>query len=185
SQTEFEQNCTTAPERRAEFLQQIRISASINEAAPTAPQLKALHACIKKVTEDLDGLRFNTAISALMVFINEGMTWPTRPAAVMREFLVLLQPFAPHLAEELWSKLHSALKTPLSPLAYASWPHFDQSRLAEDTIEVPVQVNGKLRDVIRVPVDAAQADLEATAMASEKTKPFIEGKAVRKVIVIP
>ncbi len=78
---------------------------AIEDAEPSAAQLKTLHACIKKVTEDLDGLRFNTAISALMVFINEAMTWETKPRAVLRDFLILLQPFAPHLAEELWSKL--------------------------------------------------------------------------------
>ena len=78
---------------------------------PTAAQLKALHACIKKVTEDLDGLRFNTAISALMVFINEAMTWETKPVSVLRDFLILLQPFAPHLAEELWAKLHATRNT--------------------------------------------------------------------------
>ena len=67
--------------------------------------MKTLHACIKKVTEDLDGLRFNTAISALMVFVNEAMTWETKPISVLRDFLILLAPFAPHLAEELWDKL--------------------------------------------------------------------------------
>jgi leucyl-tRNA synthetase len=207
SETEFEQNCAAAPERGAEFLQNVRISSSINETAPTPAQLKTLHACIKKVTEDLDGLRFNTAISAQMVFINEAMTWPTLPVAVLREFLILLQPFAPHLAEELWSKLHSALRPPSavmlrrtgtpstlrsnatedghSALAYAPWPQFDAARLVEDTIEIPVQVNGKLRDVIKASVDATQAQLEEMAKSSEKVRPFIEGKTIRKIIVIP
>ena len=72
-------------------------------STPTPAQLKTLHACIKKVTEDLDGLRFNTAISALMVFVNEAMTWETKPVSVLRDFLILLAPFAPHLAEELWA----------------------------------------------------------------------------------
>ncbi len=84
--------------------------------AATPAQLKTLHACIKKVTEDLDGLRFNTAISALMVFVNEAMTWETKPVSVLRDFLILLQPFAPHLAEELWDKLHSAFRIPHSAL---------------------------------------------------------------------
>jgi leucyl-tRNA synthetase len=185
SETEFEQNCTAAPERGAEFLEKIQISSTIVEIAPTAGQSKTLHACIKKVTEDLDGLRFNTGISALMVFINEAMTWPARPAAVLREFLVLLQPFAPHLAEELWSRLNAATGKPNSSLAYAAWPQFDPALLVEDTVEIPVQVNGKLRDVLKVSVTLPPAELEALAKASVKVKPFIEGKAIKKVIVIP
>ena len=107
------------------------------------------------MTEDLDGLRFNTAISALMVFINEAMTWETKPVVVLRDFLILLQPFAPHLAEELWAKLHAARGAQPAPtLLYAPWPKFDAALLVEDTLEIPVQVNGKLRDVIKVPANA-------------------------------
>jgi leucyl-tRNA synthetase len=186
SETEFEQSLTADPERGGELLGNIRLSSGISDTKPTPAQLKVLHACIKKVTEDLDGLRFNTGISALMVFINEAITWETKPVAVLRNFLTLLQPFAPHLAEELWSKLHATGNTQhVTALAYAAWPQFDQALLVEDTLEVPVQVNGKLRDVIRLPADASQADLEAAAKASEKVKPFLEGKTIRKVIVLP
>ena len=185
SETEFEQNLTAEPQRGAEFLEQIRLHAAIKDTEPTPAQLKTLHACIKKVTEDLDGLRFNTAISALMIFINEAMTWETKPSAILREFLILLQPFASHLAEELWSKLHSALRTPHFALPYAPWPKFDPALLVEDTLEIPVQVNSKLRDVIKVPADVSPADLETAAKASEKVKPFIAGKTIKKVIVVP
>jgi leucyl-tRNA synthetase len=186
SETEFEQNLTTDPERGAELLGNIRLATGIKDIQPTATQLKTLHGCIKKVTEDLDGLRFNTAISALMVFINEAMTWEAKPASVLRDFLILLQPFAPHVAEELWSKLHASGNTQPAPaLAYVAWPGYDPALLVEDILEIPVQVNGKLRDVIKVPANATQADLEAAAMASEKMKPFLEGKTIRKVIVLP
>ena len=186
SETEFEQSLTTEPQRGTELLGKILLAPAIADIQPTAAQLKALHACIKKVTEDLDGLRFNTAISALMVFINEAMTWETKPSGVLRDFLILLQPFAPHLAEELWAKLHATRNTQHAPtLAYAAWPKFDPALLVEDTLEIPVQVNGKLRDVIKVPASASQADLEAAAKASEKVKPFLEGKTIRKVIVLP
>ncbi len=186
SETEFEQSLTTEPQHGTELLGKILLAPGITDTQPTAVQLKALHACIKKVTEDLDGLRFNTAISALMVFINEAMTWETKPASVLRDFLILLQPFAPHIAEELWSKLHAARGTQPAPtLTYAAWPKFDAALLVEDTLEIPVQVNGKLRDVIKVPATASQADLEAAAKASEKAKPFLEGKTIRKVIVLP
>jgi len=185
SETEFEQQLTTDPQRGTELLDQIRLNPAIQTVPPTPAQLKALHACIKKVTEDLDGMRFNTAISALMMFINEAMTWPAQPVAVLREFLVLLQPLAPHLAEELWAKLNAMPGGTPFPLAYAPWPSFDPALLVEDTIEIPVQVNGKLRDVIRVPAAATTTEIEATALKAEKAQPFLAGKTVRKVIVVP
>src|SRR5208337_2142308 len=181
SQTEFEQRVTLEPQRAAEFLDQIRLNPAIGGAVASAAQLKTLHTCIKKVTEDLDALRFNTAISALMVFINQAMAWETRPASVLRDFLILLHPFAPHLSEELWSRLEAALPAPPASLSYAPWPEFDPALLVEDTLDIPVQVNGKLRDVITVPANACPADLEAAAKGSEKVKPFLQGKTVRKV----
>ena len=186
SETDFEQGSAAEPNRAREFLDSIKLSPAI-QIAPAAPaQLKALHACIKKVTEDLEGLRFNTAISALMVFANEAITWDTKPAAVMADFIILLQPFAPHLAEELWQKLGKvAPEFTKLPLAYAHWPTFDPALLVEDTLEIPVQVNGKLRDVIKMPANATSAEVEAAAKASEKVRPFIEGKNIRKIIVIP
>ena len=186
SETEFEQAETaTEPQRHRELLNLIKPSPAIKDVQPTPAQLKTLHACIKKVTEDLDGMRFNTAISALMVFVNDAITWETKPVSVLHDFLILLQPFAPHLAEELWTKLQSEIRNPQSALSYAPWPKFDPALLIEDTLEIPVQVNGKLRDVIRVPADISQADLEAAAKNSEKIKPFITGKTIRKVIVVP
>jgi leucyl-tRNA synthetase len=181
SETEFEQNVTADSKRGEEFLGQIQLASNIKEAAATPAQLKTLHACIKKVTEDLDGMRFNTAISALMVFVNEAITWETKPISVLREFLILLQPFAPHVAEELWDKLDSTH----SALAYAPWPKFDPALLIENTLEIPVQVNGKLRDIIKVPADISQADLEVAAKSAEKVKSFLDGKAIKKVIVVP
>jgi leucyl-tRNA synthetase len=142
-------------------------------------------------------MRFNTAISAMMVFVNDAITWETKPVSVLRDFLILLAPFAPHLAEELWEKLstvHSPQSSALTgdsglrtrdSLSYQPWPKFDPVLLVEDTLEIPVQVNGKLRDVIKVPANASQADLEATAKNSEKVKSFITGKTIRKVIVVP
>ena len=121
----------------------------------------------------------------MMVFINDAMTWETKPAAVLRDFLVLLQPFAPHVAEELWAKLHSAFRAPHSALAYAPWPAFDPALLVEDTIEIPVQVNGKLRDVIRIAAAATNAEIEAAALTAEKAQSFLAGKTVKKIIVVP
>jgi len=161
------------------------MSAAIQDVVATPAQLKTLHAAIKKVTEDLDGLRFNTAISALMIFVNEAITWDVKPLSVMRDFLTLLQPFAPHLAEELFASLNANASDRAATLAYVPWPKYDPALLIESTLEIPVQVNGKLRDRIIVPADATQAQLEAAALASEKVKPFIEGKTIKKIIVLP
>jgi leucyl-tRNA synthetase len=186
SETEFEQAETTTKEQsNQELLNLIKLNVAVKDVAVTPAQLKTLHACIKKVTEDLDGLRFNTAISAMMVFVNDAITWETRPFSVMREFLILLQPFAPHIAEELWAKL-STLNSQLSThLAYQPWPKFDPALLVESEIEIPVQVNGKLRDVIKVAVSADNATIEAAAKAAEKVQPFLSGKSIKKVIIVP
>jgi leucyl-tRNA synthetase len=182
SEVEFEQaQTTTDAQRQRGLLELIKLSPAVTRAEPTREQLKALHTCIKKVTEDLDGLRFNTAISAMMVFVNEATAWQSRPASVLREFLILLQPFAPHIAEELWSKLAGQE----SQLSYAPWPKHDPALLVENTLEIPVQVNGKLRDVIRVPAAATQQEIEASALNAEKVQAFIAGKSVKKIIVVP
>ena len=205
SETEFEQAETTADCSRpalrdesadsraltsaaAKLLQIIKLDEVIKDVQPTPAQLKTLHACIKKVTEDLDGMRFNTAISAMMVFVNDAITWETKPVSVLREFLILLAPFAPHLAEELWERLHVSRithHTPVPNLVYAAWPKFDPALLVESEIEIPVQVNGKLRGVIKVPADANNAAIEAAAKVSEKVGQFIAGKTIKKVIIVP
>jgi len=186
SETAFEQaETTTEAQRQGELLDLILLDGAITDAEATPAQLKTLHACIKKVTEDLDGMRFNTAISAMMVFVNEANTWQTKPLPVMKTFLQLLAPFAPHLAEELWARLHSTFGQRATSLPYAPWPKFDPALLVENEIEIPVQVNGKLRDVIKVSVTATNAELEALALNNEKVKPFIDGKTIKKVIVVP
>ena len=181
SETAYEQAETTMPAAQPDaLLGLIQLNPAIQAVAATPAQLKTLHACIKKVTEDLDALRFNTAISAMMVFVNEAITWETKPVAVLTPFLQLLQPFAPHLAEELWAKLSVP-----TALAYTAWPKFDPALLIETEIEMPVQVNGKFRDVIKVAADADNATIEAAALASAKVQQFIGGKAIKKVIIVP
>ena len=184
SETEFEQQTTANPQNAGNACDAIALNASIVSRPVEPGEAKALHACIKKVTEDLDGLRFNTAISALMVFVNEAMTWKTKPIEAIRTFLLLLQPFAPHVAEELFSKLPAEARGSI-PLAYVPWPAFDPAFLVEDEVEIPVQINGKLRDVLKVPTNIAAADLEVAALASPKVIQFIDGKPIRKVIVLP
>jgi leucyl-tRNA synthetase len=182
SEVDFEQAVAGGATRESALLEQIRLTAKIQDIPASPAILKTLHTAIKKVTEDFDHLRFNTAISALMIFVNEAMTWEALPKSVMLDFLRLLQPLAPHLAEELHQKL---AEPGADTLAYQPWPEFDPNRLVEDTVQIPVQVNGKLRDLLTVPSDAAAAEIEKLALASEKVKSFIAGKTIKKVIVVP
>jgi leucyl-tRNA synthetase len=103
----------------------------------------------------------------------------------MKTFLQLLAPFAPHIAEELWARLHATFGQTAPSLAYAPWPKFDAALLVADVLEIPVQVNGKLRVVIKVPLNATQADLETAAKNSTEVKPFTDGKTIKKIIVVP
>jgi leucyl-tRNA synthetase len=190
AETDYEQASTVASgtdsaAESARLLDLIRLSPLIRDDAPTPAQLKLLHECIRKVTHDLEHLQFNTAISAMMVFINGAMTWENRPSTVLGSFLQLLAPFSPHLAEELWQRLHQHRGAAVPSLTYAPWPAFDPALLVETDMELPVQVNGKLRDVIRMPVDATATEIEAAALKAEKAQQFIVGKTVKKVIVVP
>ena len=180
--TEFEQAQTTSPESGVALMHEIKLNETITDAEPTAEQQKALHACIKKVTDDLDGMRYNTAISALMIFVNEASKWETKPRETMRAFLLLLNPFAPHLAEELASRLGEVSG---GSLAYAPWPEHDELLLVEESIEFPVQVNGKLRSHITISPDTPADEIEKLALANDKIKSFLEGKELKKVIVVP
>ena len=181
SEQEFEQQLTVNPDRGPELLAALKLNDAVGQAEATPEQLKVLHTCIKKVTEDMEHLRFNTAISAMMVFTNEASNWDIRPLSVMNDFLLLLVPFAPHIAEELHAKANGGDST----LAYQPWPSHDEAHLVESTIEMAVQVNGKLRDRIQIPADMAKSDIERIAMESENVQRHTEGKNVKKVIVIP
>ena len=181
SEQEFEQQLTVNPDRGPELLAALKLNAAVGQAEATPEQLKVLHTCIKKVTEDMEHLRFNTAISAMMVFTNEASNWDIRPLSVMNDFLLLLAPFAPHIAEELHAKANGRDST----LAYQPWPSHDEAHLVESTIEMAVQVNGKLRDRIQIPADMDKSDIERIAMESENVQRHTEGKNVKKVIVIP
>ena len=182
SYKDYEQAVTATPDSAESGLMELQLHAAITDAAPTDDQLKALHACIKKVTEDLEGMRFNTAISALMVFTNEASKWDMRPRAVLSPFLNLLNPFAPHLAEDLAARLGGEYA---GTLAYQPWPAYDEAFLVEDTIEFPVQVNGKLRGHIVIAPDTSREEIEQMALDCEKVQQFVSGKEIKKVIVVP
>jgi leucyl-tRNA synthetase len=140
---------------------------------------KILHATIKAVSYGIDNLMFNTAIARMMEFVNAAMKSERVERGVMEQFLLVLAPFAPHIAEELWERMGHT-----DTLAYAPWPQHDESLLVEDSIEVPVQINGKLRTKITVAADADQATVIAVAKADEKVAGALEGKEIVKEIYV-
>ncbi|HET7656920.1 MAG TPA: leucine--tRNA ligase [Bacillales bacterium] len=141
---------------------------------------RVYHQTVKKVTEDYEALHFNTAISQLMVFINEAYKQDSLPQEMMEGFVKLLSPVAPHLGEELWGKLgHSGTIT------YEEWPEHDKTKLVESEVEVVVQINGKVRSKMTVPRDITKELMEETALKDDKILDGISGKTVRKVIVVP
>ena len=161
-------------------------SPAVQDVAPTAAQQKIVHATIKKVTADIEALAFNTAISQMMVGTNEFTTATVRPVSSLRTLLQLLNPFAPHLTEELWDTLSQRFPAPApGRLAHQSWPGHDEAFLVEDEIEVPIQINGKLRDRLTVKKDLNASQIEAVALASTKVQEHLGGKTPRKVIVVP
>jgi len=158
----------------------MKLADAVQEAEPDRDTLRQLHRTIQKVTEDLDGMRFNTAIAAMMEFTNHLTKLTVRPKGALKTFVLLLSPFAPHLAEELWHTLGGK-----ETLAYEPWPTFDAALTRADEIEVPVQIAGKIKAKLLVPPGMDKSTLEKTALADEKVKALLEGKEVKKVIVVP
>jgi leucyl-tRNA synthetase len=152
----------------------------ITDAAPTEAILRSLHAAIRKITDDVEKLQFNTAISALMILVNDLTKEPVRSRATIETLLLLLAPFAPHMAEELWRQLGHP-----ETLAYAPWPEADPRYLVKTEIEMPVQINGKLRGVIKVAPGSGQETAIAAAQAIAGFAEWTAGKTVRKTIVVP
>ncbi|MGY3715326.1 leucine--tRNA ligase [Sutcliffiella cohnii] len=141
---------------------------------------KVYHATVKKVTEDFEGLRFNTAISQMMVFINEAYKVDSISKEYVEGFVKLLSPICPHITEELWEKLGNE-----GTITYAAWPTFDESKLVEDEVEIVVQINGKLKAKLNVPADASRETMEEIALSDETISSQLDGKTVRKVIAVP
>jgi leucyl-tRNA synthetase len=158
----------------------MQLSTRLTDSAPTEDQLRVLHKTMKAVTEDMESLSFNTAISRLMEFVNYFTGQESRPHRCIEEFVKLLSPMAPHIAEELWQALgHS------ESIAYAAWPAFDPKYIRESTIEIPIQINGRVRGRITASVNASNSELEQAALADPKIRRYLEGSSVRKVIVVP
>jgi leucyl-tRNA synthetase len=152
----------------------------VTDAEPCDDQLRILHKTIKAVTADIDKLSCNTAISRMMEFTNFMSHEDNRPKSVLQPFVLLLSPFAPHIAEELWNVLGNE-----STLAYEPWPTYDEALLVEDTVEIPIQFNGKLKAKIQVPNGLDKDSLQAAAAADAAVQKQLQDKTVVKVIAVP
>jgi leucyl-tRNA synthetase len=155
------------------------LAATLADRAPTAEELRLMHQTIAKVGEDIEALRFNTAISALMEFTNAAYKWGSLPKSLAEQFVLLLAPLAPHLAEELWQRLGHA-----ASLAYEPWPSYEPKYLVTATVEIPVQINGKMRGRIEVPSDADEQQVIELARADETVLRYLEGKELKRAIYV-
>lgn len=155
---------------------------TVTDDEPSREQLKVLHETIQKVTEDIEGLRFNTAISALMIFVNEANQWDNFPRAVAEPYVILLSPFSPHIAEEIWSRIGYD-----DTLAYEFWPQWKEEYLKSDTIDYPVQVNGKVRAQLQVPAERAKEKDFVLGLAKQQKniQRYLDESTVIKEIFVP
>jgi leucyl-tRNA synthetase len=152
----------------------------VRDSVADDEQLRLLHQTIAKVTEDIENLRFNTAIAALMEFSNAASKWATLPRQILQPFVLLLAPLAPHMAEELWARLGHT-----ESLAYQPWPEHDPELLKSETIEVAVQVNGKMRGRIEISADATEDEALSVAQADSNVVRYLEGKELVRAIYVP
>ena len=162
-------------------------SAQSSQSAPSSPSsqsspssLKSLHKLIKKVTQDIEAFSYNTAISAFMIATNELSQQKCTDPAITRQLVVLIAPFAPHIAEELWEQLGGE-----GSVCDAQWPEWDEQYLMENTVKMGVAFNGKARFEVQFPADADNATIEAAIRADERTAKYVEGKQIVKVIIVP
>jgi len=156
------------------------VNAAISDRAASPEELKRLHQAIKKVTEDLENGRYNTGISALMIFINETMKDPSHSKEMLSQFLLLLAPYAPHISEELWERLGHT-----ENLAYEVWPVFDENLLAEDNIEMAILIQGKVRGKMVVPKSAKEEEIRRIAVAHPASQEWLKDKQIQKMVVVP
>ncbi|KAJ0250229.1 Leucine--tRNA ligase [Hirschfeldia incana] len=152
----------------------------VTDDEPTLEQLRSLHKCIAKVTEEIESTRFNTGISGMMEFINAAYKWNNQPRGIIEPFVLLLSPYAPHMAEELWSRLgHS------SSLAYESFPKANPDYLKDTTIVLPVQINGKTRGTIEVEEGCSEDEAFSLASQDKKLEKYLDGQSIKKRIYVP
>jgi leucyl-tRNA synthetase len=153
------------------------LSQSLTDSEPTSEQQRLLHFTIKKVTDDIEDLRFNTAISQMMIFTNEMTKLDQRPRRMLQRFILLLLPFAPHVSEELWQRLGQQPSAGQQP-----WPQYDASLVTSDRLTIPIQVNGKLRGKVEVDITTPRDQVEPLAL--KEVTEWLQGKQPKKVIYV-
>ncbi len=153
----------------------------VTDEAPTPAELKVLHTCIKKVEEDLERYSFNTVVSTLMICVNDLGSLKCAKKAILQELVILMSPYTPHFAEELWASLGNEAGT----VTTAKFPVFNASLLEEANFEYPISINGKVRTTLAFPVATPPAEVEAAVLANEIVQKWLDGKAPKKVIVVP
>ncbi len=152
----------------------------IEHSEPNKEEFKALHKCIKKVTEDIERHSFNTVVSTLMIAVNELNDLKSKNKTIVSELVVLISPYAPHFAEEMWQKLGNT-----NSVTLAKWPQFDEKHLQEDAFTYPVSFNGKMRFTMDLSADLSKDDIEKAVLSFEKTIQYLEGKSPKRVIIVP
>ena len=156
------------------------LAEGLTDEDPGREHLHELHQTIKKVTEDIEERAFNTAIAAMMEFVNTVNKWDPVPRQIMEPFVLLLSPFAPHLSEELWARLGHD-----ESLAYADWPEYEEALLRREVVEMPVQVNGTVRATIEIDADAEEDEVLAAAKEADNVARHLDGKDIRREIYVP
>ena len=152
----------------------------ITDEEPTKEELKSLHKLIKKTTEDIPAFSYNTTVSAFMICLNELSALKCNKKAILEKVIVVLSPFAPHICEELWEIMgHTAT------ICDAEWPAYNEEYLKEDTVKYTISFNGKARFTMEFAADAANADIEAAVLSNENSQKYIDGKPIKKVIIVP
>ena len=154
--------------------------AKFNDAEPTKENLKTLHKTIKKVEDDIENFSFNTSVSTFMICVNELSSQKCTSRAILEPLAILVSPYAPHIAEELWEQLGFK-----ESIATASYPIFDESHLVESSKQYPISFNGKMRFTLELPLDYSKDEIEAAVMAHERTQQQLQGRTPKKVIVVP
>ena len=152
----------------------------ITNEAPTTAELKLMHKTIKKAGEDIEKLSFNTAVSAFMICVNELTDLKCHKKAILSDLLVIISSYAPHIAEELWS-----LTGNTESITLQQFPQWNPEFLVEDSFEYPVQVNGKVRVNLNFPADMSKEDIEKAVLSNEQVIKWMEGKPLKKIIVVP
>jgi leucyl-tRNA synthetase len=150
------------------------------DEAPSAEELKTLHKTIKKIEWDIENFSFNTSVSAFMICVNELSSLKCNKKAILSDLIVLIAPYAPHIAEELWHALGNT-----NSVCDAKFPVFNEEYLKESNVKYPISFNGKVKFMLELPADMSKDEVEKTALANEQTVKYLAGGTPKKIIVVP